>query len=64
MGLGSNFETAVRFLSGRTLDSFVPGKLAIDVEKVYATVREADLTGCTERWEAHNRYADIQILLV
>ncbi|MEA4896775.1 MAG: YhcH/YjgK/YiaL family protein [Eubacteriales bacterium] len=63
MGLGPNFETAIRFLSGRALDSFVPGKLAIDGEKVYATVREADLTGRPERWETHRRYADIQILL-
>jgi YhcH/YjgK/YiaL family protein len=63
VGLGPNFETAVRFLSERALDSFVPGKLAIDGEKVYATVREADLTDRPERWEAHRRYADIQILL-
>ena len=62
-GLGHNFETAVKFLSGRALDSFVPGKLAIDGEKVYTSVREADLTGRPERWEAHRRYADIQILL-
>lgn len=62
-GLGPNFETAVKFLSGRTLDSFAPGKLTIDGAKVYASVRETDLTGRPERWEAHRRYADIQILL-
>jgi YhcH/YjgK/YiaL family protein len=61
--LGPNFETAVKFLSGRTLDSFAPGKLAIDGVNVYASVREADLAGRPERWESHRRYADIQILL-
>jgi YhcH/YjgK/YiaL family protein len=61
--LGANFETAIRFLSGRTPDSFSPGKMAIDGENVYASVREADLTGRQMRWEAHRRYADIQVLL-
>lgn len=61
--LSPNFETAIRFLSGRTLDSFLSGELRIDGENVYGFVREADLAGRTPRWEAHRRYADIQILL-
>ncbi len=62
-GLGSGFETAVRFLADKKPEEFAPGKVAVDGEHVYISVREADLTGRPERWEAHRRYADIQILL-
>ena len=62
-GLGSGFETAVRFLADKKPEDFSQGKLAVDGERVYISVREADLTGRPERWEAHRRYADIQILL-
>ena len=62
-GLGKNFETAVKFLLERGMGSFAPGKEAVDGERVYVSVREADLSSKPERWESHRRYADIQILL-
>jgi YhcH/YjgK/YiaL family protein len=62
-GLGANFETAVQYLLERGMDAFAPGKYAVDGERVYISVREADLSAKPERWEAHRRYADIQILL-
>ncbi len=62
-GLGAGFETAVRLLAEKKPEDFAPGKLPVDGERVYISVREADLTGRPERWEAHRRYADIQILL-
>ena len=37
--LGPNFETAVRFLSGQTPDSFSAGELQIDVAKVYTIIK-------------------------
>ncbi|MDL2205495.1 YhcH/YjgK/YiaL family protein [Eubacteriales bacterium OttesenSCG-928-N13] len=61
--MGSGFETAARFLAGKKPEDFAPGKMAVDGERVYLSVREADLTDQPERWEAHRRYADIQILL-
>ena len=61
--LSANFAEAVRFLSETALDSLSCGSVPVDGEQVFATLSE-NMTIPGERpFEAHDRYADIQVIL-
>ena len=62
--LSPNFRTAFEFLQNTDFSSLPVGKLDVDGEKVFATVQKPELAGWNERsWEAHRKYADIQLIL-
>ena len=62
--LSLNFRKAFEFLQSTDFLSLPIGKLPIDGENVYATIQEPELADWNERvWEAHRKYADIQMIL-
>lgn len=61
--LGGAYETAVRFLTQTDLSALAPGRIEIDGERVFASVADNFLDRSELAWEAHQRYADIQIIL-
>lgn len=61
--LSDNFRIAFEFLSKAPLDSMQIGDIGIHGEEVYAFVKTTLLEAENKRWEAHQRYADIQIVL-
>jgi YhcH/YjgK/YiaL family protein len=62
--LGRNFEKAFEFLQQADLNSFPLGKHPIDGEIIFMIISEYTTKKVSEaRWEAHRRYADIQVLL-
>ena len=62
--LSLNFEKAFGFLLQADLNSFPLGKHDIDGDNVFAIVSEYTTKPLSEaRWEAHQAYADIQLLL-
>ena len=62
--LSPNFQKAFEFLQRTDFSSLPVGKLPVDGERVYATIQEPELADWKERaWEAHRRYADIQMIL-
>ncbi len=63
-GLGKNFETAVRWLAETEVLRLAPGKYPIDGERVFASVEELVLSRTEPAFEAHHRYADIQMVLL
>lgn len=62
-GLSRHFETAAKFLQETDLSQLQPGRVEIDGQNVFATLRTAELTAAPEVWEAHKDYADIHVLL-
>lgn len=57
------FAAAVRYLSETPLDSLACGTVAIDGDRVFATLAD-NLTNPEERpFEMHDLYADIQVIL-
>ena len=62
--LSQNFSKAFGFLQNTDFSSLPIGKLLVDGERVYATIQEPELADWNDRaWEAHQKYADIQIVL-
>ncbi len=61
--LGASFAAAARFLQSIPLEDIEPGHYDIDGENAYANVIEREITEHTDVWEAHNRYADIHLIL-
>ena len=62
-GLGERFQSAFNYLQSTDLSRMPVGRYAIDGEDVYIMVQEIALKPWREgRWEAHCRYADIQIV--
>lgn len=61
--LSPNFATAFRFLKETDLAALEPGKIAIDGEKVFATMYDNFLDKTAFSYEAHDRYADIQVVV-
>ena len=61
--LGEHFRTAVEYLKKTDMRSLPVGKHEVDGEKVFILSQENHLTVKEMDWEAHARYADIQIIL-
>ena len=63
-GLSENFQKAFDFLSGLDLSGLPDGKLNIDGEEVTGSVSSPPLRNPEDAlFEAHRRYADIQLIL-
>ncbi|MBQ1860901.1 MAG: YhcH/YjgK/YiaL family protein [Clostridia bacterium] len=61
--LGENFKTAIAYLRQNDLKSLPVGKHAVDGENVFILSQENHLTEKDMSWEAHAKYADIQLIL-
>ena len=61
--LNENFARAVRFLKETDLDSLPFGTFAVDGENVYAMMQEYETRAGEPKFESHDRYADIQLVL-
>jgi len=62
-GLSENFSKAISFLQGTDVFALPLGTFEIDGRSVYGFVKETALTKENTRWEAHDKYADIQLIL-
>ncbi len=62
-GIGENFPAAVAFVRNTDLKALKPGTYEIDGRKVYVMVQENHLTVHPMVFEAHAKYADIQVVL-
>ena len=60
--LSANFARAVRFLTETKLDDLACGAIAIDGENVFANLQENMTRTDGLQFEAHDRYADIQVV--
>ena len=61
--LGQNFATAARFLLHTDLTALPLGVTEVDGQKVYVNLADNCLDRADMAWEAHDRYADIQLIL-
>ena len=61
--LSANFARAIRFLTETRLDELPCGTIAIDGENVFANLQENMTRTDDLQFEAHDRYADIQVIL-
>ena len=61
--LSENFAKAIRFLTETGLDELPCGTIAIDGENVFANLQENMTRADGLQFEAHDRYADIQVVL-
>ncbi len=62
-GLSENFLKAVAFLQNTDVFALPLGEFEIDGRSVYGFVKETALAKENTRWEAHEKYADIQLIL-
>ena len=62
-GLGSSFAKAINWLQATDLDSLPCGQIRIAGDEVFATLAENRLSSGEPQFEAHYRYADIQLIL-
>lgn len=62
-GLGDGFATAAQYLRTAELDKLPLGETAVDGRRVYINVQHNHLRPHEAAWEAHDRYADIQLIL-
>ncbi len=63
-GLGPGFQRAFAYLTSNDLAALAPGRYDIDGNQVYLMIQEPELKAWDQgRWEAHRRYADIQLVL-
>ncbi len=63
LNLSENFKAALEFLLRTDLNSLSVGDISIHGREVYAFVKDTKLDQENHRWEAHSRYADIQVVL-
>jgi YhcH/YjgK/YiaL family protein len=62
--LSKNFSKAFEFLKKENLHQLETGKHVIDGDEIYMMVSEYETKLLSDgRWEAHKKYADIQLLL-
>ncbi len=61
--LGKHFAAAVRFLETADFSALPVGKREIDGENVFVLVQEYTQQEKEPAYEAHDRYADIQLVL-
>lgn len=63
-GLGERFQKAFDYLNATDLSQLPVGRHEIDGEDIAIIIQDAVLKPWDEgRWEAHRRYADIQIVI-
>lgn len=62
-GLGQHFETAVRFVEQHDLNTLPLGRTDVDGDNVFVNVAENVYDREDMFWEAHNLYADVQVIL-
>ncbi len=63
-GLGAGIEAGLRFLKPADLQNMPPGKKAINGEKLFVIVSEYTTAAeASVKWEAHQRYIDIQYMV-
>jgi YhcH/YjgK/YiaL family protein len=64
MSLGPRVALALDYLQKTDLGALAPGTYELDGRHVYAIVQEYTTKAQEQgRWEAHNRYADIQLVV-
>ncbi len=61
--LSDNFARAVRYLKETDLETLPLGTVRVDGENVYILVQQNQTRPQPPRYEAHDRYADIQLVL-
>ena len=61
--MGEHFRTAADWLAGQDLSALAPGTVQVDGERVYAALADNLLSRETPVYEAHRRYADIQMIV-
>lgn len=62
--LGPGIEAALKFLQNTDLEQLAPGRYEIDGDRVYAIVREFELTLRNDaQWKAHRKYIDVQYVV-
>ena len=61
-GLGEHFRTAAEWLNGKDFSTCAPGWIQIDGEQVFATLSDNAYLKKQPAYEAHRRYADIQLV--
>ena len=62
-GLGKHFETAAAFVKSHDLAQLPLGRTEVDGDNVFINVFENVYDRPDMFWEAHNLYADVQIVL-
>lgn len=61
--LGKNFATAIDWLMKTSVEELTSSKIEIDEDRVFAFSSDSMLSPKEPSYEAHRRYADIQIIL-
>ena len=61
--LSPHFETALRFMRTADFSALPPGRTEIDGDRVFVNVQEYTQQAKEAAYEAHARYADIQLIL-
>ncbi|MDD3412034.1 MAG: YhcH/YjgK/YiaL family protein [Eubacteriales bacterium] len=62
-GLGANFATAAAYLAQTDLNALPMGRTEVDGANVFINKQDNLLNQGDPAWEAHARYADIQLIL-
>ena len=63
-GLGANMDRAIDYLISADLSGLSAGRYDIDGDKVYLMIQEPEFRAPADaQFEAHRRYADIQLAL-
>jgi YhcH/YjgK/YiaL family protein len=63
-GLGTRFQKAFDFLSKPGIRDLAPGRYDIEGNEVFALVSAYTPKPCRDaKWEAHRKYADIQVVV-
>lgn len=62
-GLGEGFAKAIHYIQENNVFEMPLGEVLIDGRAVYCFAKETQLVSENTKWEAHERYADIQLIL-
>lgn len=63
LGLSAEMDQALQFIASNDLNTFVPGSHEIGNGIYFDVVNDKTKLRDACRWEAHQKYTDIQILL-
>ncbi len=63
-GISKNLDCAIDYLLNTDFTGMEPGKYPVDGDRIFAMVQEPDSRPRSQaRWEAHQRYIDIQYII-
>ena len=62
-GLGENFAKAIAFLQKTDLSALPLERFELDGRELFGFVKQTELETENLRWEAHRKYADIQLIV-